>query len=595
MATRGSRKGNTNFEKMKKEMTSKKQMAKKQIDVEIPVTNIENLTQEKSLNKNEAIQGQQDILLNLNEKVVADEKVVKNKKTDKIKNENKEEIVQILPKANKDVDKVSYKAEEEDLVAETKKTDMVIFRIEDEEFALEISNVKEIIRLPLMTKVPNASDFITGLCCLRGELLPVIDSRKLFGIAASDYEEGTRIVIIEINGKKVGIIADKVSEVLSVDESVIKEPPESIKEIDGGVITSILLLNDGKRIIMVLDASKLSKLENNCQEYINQNQIQNISDNASNKLSQEEEQFIISSIGEEEYAFSVNDVNEIIRIPEIVKVPNTPDYVAGVISIRNQLLAVINLGTLLNVDSNQLNEYSRIVIVDNGNYKFGVIVDKVSQVIRTRKDSLSNQIANLSKMEYIKGFLELNNGTRLVMLLNTFNLITAEDVNSFLSIDSSKEIMNSTLTVNDETESNLEHVVVFKLGDNEFGIRIKYVKEINRISDIVHFPGAPAFIDGMVNLRGEVIPVLNLKTMFNDESSSSESSKFLVVEFNHRRIGIMIDYATEVLKLPNNILEKVSAILDGNGIDKCVDSIAKLNEGKRVVLLLDLSFVLSFM
>lgn len=136
---------------------------------------------------------------------------------------------------------------------------------------------------------------------------------------------------------------------------------------------------------------------------------------------------------------------------------------------------------------------------------------------------------------------------------------------------------------------------IFKLGESEFGIRINHVKEINRISEIVHFPGAPAFVDGMVNLRGEVMPVLSLKTMLHDHSASDETSKFLVVEFNDKRMGVMIDSISEVLRFPKNNLEEVSDILVGNGNEKYIDAIAKLNEGKRIVLLLNLSEVLSFM
>jgi purine-binding chemotaxis protein CheW len=83
--------------------------------------------------------------------------------------------------------------------------------------------------------------------------------------------------------------------------------------------------------------------------------------------------------------------------------------------------------------------------------------------------------------------------------------------------------------------------------------------------------------------------------MFYNDSSSNDSSKFLDVEFEHKRIGIMIDSATEVRKIPKSNIEKVTAILDENIEYKYADAIIKLNEGKRMVLLLDLSFILNFM
>jgi len=532
MTGRGNKKRNDNFEKMKKEMTIKKQKAKKQENPEISTINTENIESEIPL----------------------------------------------------------------DIKMEVKKIEMVIFRIGEEEFAFRISNVKEIIRLPSMTRVPNAPFFVTGLCSLRGELLPVIDSRKLFDMADTEYNEGSRIIVTDIQGKKVGLIADRVSEVISVEESMIKDPPESIKGIDGGVINGILLLNDGKRVIIILDAHKIVNA-GNFEEYSKQQQEvldKNFQD--LNIKALEEEQIIIFNIGIEEYAFSISCVKEIIKLPDIMKIPNTASYVEGVLSIRNQLLAVINLGRLLGMNCKQTDEYSRVVIINNGNLTFGVIVDKVSQVMRVQNDSFkkSNLGASGSGMEYIKGFFNLNNGKRLVMVLEPLNLVSYEDVNSVLSLDSKKNTDGISLNMG-EIENNQEHVVVFKLGKDEFGIRINHVKEVNRISNIVHFPGAPAFIDGMVNLRGDVIPILNLKTMFNNNSSAYDSSKFLVVEFGNKRIGIMIDSVSEVLKFPKSYLEEVSEVLDGNDNDRYIDAIAKLNDGKRIILILNLSTVLSFM
>ena len=152
--------------------------------------------------------------------------------------------------------------DEGNCLAKDRKIKMVVFRIGEEEYAFILSNVKEIIRTPAMAKVPGARVHIAGLCNLRGELLPVIDSRKLLGMTAKEYNENSRIIVVEVHGTKVGIISDQVSEVLSTEEINIKEPPEIIRGIDGGVVNGILVLNNGKRIILILDAEKIIKEEN---------------------------------------------------------------------------------------------------------------------------------------------------------------------------------------------------------------------------------------------------------------------------------------------------------------------------------------------
>jgi purine-binding chemotaxis protein CheW len=180
------------------------------------------------------------------------------------------------------------------------------------------------------------------------------------------------------------------------------------------------------------------------------------------------------------------------------------------------------------------------------------------------------------------------------MVLDPLKLVSFEVMDRVLTQGGKNEIDDIPLDKG-EPENSIEHVVIFKLDKEEFGINIHYIKEINRVNDIVHFPGAPAFIDGMVNLRGDVIPVLNLKTMFKGSIVMSDSSKFMVVEYDNKKIGILIDSASEVLRIPKSHIEEASEVFKGNDNDRYIDAVAKLNEGKRVVLILNLSAALSFM
>jgi purine-binding chemotaxis protein CheW len=249
------------------------------------------------------------------------------------------------------------------------------------------------------------------------------------------------------------------------------------------------------------------------------------------------------------------------------------------------------------MDCKQPDEFSRVVIINNGNFSFGVIVDKVSHVVGVKKELLkeSSTIANSSRTDYVKGIFNLNNGKRLVMLLEPSKLISIEEAKGIEGTDHNKTVYEKSVSV-DEEENNHEHIVVFKLDEEEYGIEISNVQEINRMSRITHFPGSPAFIAGMVDLRGDIIPILNLRTLFlfNDNEVST-TSKFLVVEFKNRRIGILIDSASEVLRFSKVYLEDAPEVFKGNDDGNYIDKIAKLNAGKRTVLILDLSTLLSFL
>jgi len=192
MAGKSSKKNRGNFEKIKREMAVKKQKAETQQNPGIAKADTENNDLMTRPSTDCPVQGQGKYI----------EAVIEN--IDKGKNgsiSGKEVEKDIVEKVQQD---------EKKNIIDTKKIELVVFRVDEEEFALRISNIKEIIRVPSMTKVPNAPQYITGLCGLRGDLLPVIDSRKLFGMPDQEFNESSRIIVADIHGKKVGLVSDKV-------------------------------------------------------------------------------------------------------------------------------------------------------------------------------------------------------------------------------------------------------------------------------------------------------------------------------------------------------------------------------------------------
>ena len=556
MAGSSGKKGQDNFEKMRREMTKKKLKAE---------------TQQNPGSLTPGIDTAQNDLL---------------------ERENIDYHPQCSDKClEADIEKVQ--SDDRRTIKDVIKIEVVVFKVDEEEFALKISTIKEIIRVPVLTKIPDAPQYISGLCSLRGNLLPVIDSRKLFGMPDKDLAESSRIIVTEIHGKLVGLVSDKVSEVISVEENVIKEPPSSLKGVDGGVIKGILIFENGKRVVMLLDAEKLIKF-GTLDGVTNHIHITADIVKGSERKEVEEEQIVIFNIGEGEYACNIDNVKEIIRLPEIMKVPDTAPYIEGVLSIRNQLMAVINLGKLLGMNFKQPDESSRVVIINNGSVSFGVIVDKVAHVIPVQKE-LFEENSRIANCSYIKGIFNLNNGSRLIMMLDPHKLISIEETKSIMAVDHKKIAKDKSSDIG-EADHNLEHIVVFKLGEEEYGIEINNVQEINRMCDITHFPGAPTFIVGMVNLRGDIIPLLNLRRLFAvPDADSYNESKFLVVEFGRKRIGILIDSASEVLRFSKDYIEKAPELFKADSQFSYIDKIAKLNDGKRIVLILNLSTLLSFM
>jgi purine-binding chemotaxis protein CheW len=132
---------------------------------------------------------------------------------------------------------------------------LVTFRLDGEEFAIEILKVQEIIRKIDSTRVPNAPAFVEGVINLRGKVVPVICLRKRFGLP--DPGEGdalSRIVVVEVGGTVAGLLVDSVSEVLRIPEETIEPPPKLVK-VDSDYVSGVGKLQD--RLLMLLDVDKL--------------------------------------------------------------------------------------------------------------------------------------------------------------------------------------------------------------------------------------------------------------------------------------------------------------------------------------------------
>jgi purine-binding chemotaxis protein CheW len=136
---------------------------------------------------------------------------------------------------------------------------LVVFELAEEYYGVDISGVESIIKLQEITVVPHAPDFVEGVTNLRGTVLPVIDLRRRFNLAAAERDGDTRIVVVDVDGSKVGMIVDAVSEVLRVSAEAIEPPSPLVVTINSAFITGIAKMED--RLVILIDLSRVLSLD----------------------------------------------------------------------------------------------------------------------------------------------------------------------------------------------------------------------------------------------------------------------------------------------------------------------------------------------
>ncbi len=137
-----------------------------------------------------------------------------------------------------------------------------------------------------------------------------------------------------------------------------------------------------------------------------------------------------------------------------------------------------------------------------------------------------------------------------------------------------------------------QQLVTFTLGHEEYGVDITKVREINRLVEITHVPRAPEFVEGLINLRGTVVPIIDLRKRFAIESSGDEKQhRIIVVDVHGRTIGVIVDSVSEVLNLSGENIDEVPETISSGVNQQFLKGVGKI--GDRLMLLLDLDSILS--
>ncbi|QTN00591.1 chemotaxis protein CheW [Sediminibacillus dalangtanensis] len=131
----------------------------------------------------------------------------------------------------------------------------IIFQLKQQQYGVDIQQVRSIERLVDVTEVPNTSDFIKGIINLRGQVIPIIDLKERLNLGKQDYSEETRVLIIEIEGVTAGLIVDEAKDVIDIDPEIIDPTPSMAGGVHSEFLRGVAKLED--RLLIMLDFASI--------------------------------------------------------------------------------------------------------------------------------------------------------------------------------------------------------------------------------------------------------------------------------------------------------------------------------------------------
>ena len=425
---------------------------------------------------------------------------------------------------------------------------MVTFRIAKEEFSFSMEHVREILRVQTPSQVPDVPDYVLGVLTVRGQILPVIDLRRLLQQRsfADEIADSCRPVReeyerwIDQTGKVFAGNAHS-----KVNGSVTEHLRKWIAETNS---SSQLLMED------------LAKAR-----ALNEKVIKQLQDRT--KYEECGDGDAARACGEEVLSAGLEAVAALCRFEQEI--------------------------------AQNIHEDQRIIVVDSGGFVLGLVVDHVHEVLNVPKNLIEPPplITSSGGME-LSGVAKLEDGSRLIMVLDVANLMKDQKLRDVQSAshrtaeqEKSAETRKAGVDVQELSEVQL---VTFMLGAEEFGVPISQIQEIDRLGRITKVPNAAQFIEGIKNLRGEVIPVLDTRKRFELEAKPADDrTRIIIVDLGGIKTGLVVDSVREVLNLVRrDIAPPPEAI--GSGIDQqFISGIGKVDAGKRMIVLLDVEKILS--
>jgi purine-binding chemotaxis protein CheW len=259
---------------------------------------------------------------------------------------------------------------------------LVGLRLGAQEYALPLDQVDRVMRPgAALAQVPQSDTAMLGTIALDGGLLPVVSLAVLLGLPPSEAAQASaRILVAAVEGERVGLVVERVTGTLAVPRDRIDAvPPLLTRGAAEAQVTGICRMEDGRRLVCLLSAERLFDAQTTMR-------IRSSGQQEAARMPEPEaaaggrEAFLIFRLGEEAYGLPISAVQEVARHPEnIARVPDTPDFVAGIMSLRGRAIPVVDTARRFGAPRGQ-GPSRRVVVLSLGGVMTGLAVDAVSEV-----------------------------------------------------------------------------------------------------------------------------------------------------------------------------------------------------------------------
>ena len=480
------------------------------------------------------------------------------------------------------------------------------FFIGGNEFAVSVESIQEVVNEPdVFTAVPLSPDYLVGLFNLRGLIIPVVDLRIIFDLPIDpNCQLERKVAIIEHGEHCFGLLVDKTGDVFNARDTDHNEFSRVRGDIREAIVGGVFKLEEGRRLVQILDPFELLKLEK-------LPRVSGASHSALAKRSRgRRKQCISFRVGDCLCAFNMTSIKEIVELDTIDNTALAHGWTLGAVDLRGSTVPVIDFRVFLGkkqITSSQevVGKGYKLIVMKIGSNLISLLVDAIDNIISYFDDDLlSFPGLGLARSDMFKGCLATSDN-EMVLLLDHKKVLEDNDLTEVTRGHSNLfRAGDEAVQAERKGDNRKRTFITFSVGsfsvNSKFALDISHVNEVISYPEtVVHPPSLPTYIEGMVNLRGDLIPIINLRALYHLEDADPEMSKLLIFSRDGKKYGIMVDTVDSIVSFSERNASPLPRISDGsrsvnisNDIKEAIVVESDKTE-KQSLMVLDLDMVIS--
>ena len=440
-------------------------------------------------------------------------------------------------------------------------------------YGISTEYIDQILRVHAITSIVLTSESILGLSSVSGKIVTVYDTNILLGLTPIDTEcEEARLLSLVGESQYAALVVKEVTNAILVDPDMIEE----IQDRGDGVIA---LYKHNDSIIQILDISQLlskSSLDTLEFESVKDGALKK-SDEVSEKI--DLKRYLFIKMSDERYAVDIESIREIMKLPdEFTPISSSEAEVLGMMAVRNELLAVIDMRRFFSFDDS-ISEKNRILVAEIDGKTIGLVIDEILDIRDIENKKIESMPSNFRDAK-VSGVI--HDDEQLVSLIG-------DNVIRQLIEKNSSHSNNANHNSDDSSEKSIEfEVVIFTFADEEYAINIDNVVEIIDAVEATPFADAPKFVDGLINIRGQIVMMMSIYEWLSKPKPLGEDRKIIICQLGKYRIGFYVDSISDVAGIEKN------EIKDEDERGEYFSNVLHLDDGSRLVLLFDINKITQY-